>query len=169
MATDLNWDKPEIAGQTLINVYQQANLNQQFEIPFIIRLFENPCSPIALPGKISLHNHDCLHIILGMGVTPREEAFIIGFTMGNDDKTKGWHVRLFKLLSRFIYPTEYKFGIQDLEIFDLGYSYGRRLRYRNLNQMDFSWFYDLKIADIRKIIGIEPIVFSLSAFNKKKK
>ena len=168
MAADLNWDKPEIARQTLINVYQQANLNQQSEIPWIIRLFENPCSLIALPGKISLHNHDCLHIIFGMGVSPQEEAFIIGFTMGNDDKTKSWHVRLFKFLSRFIYPSEYQFNVQDLKIFDLGYSYGKKLKHRNLNQMDFTRFYNLRIADLRKMIGIKPNYLGLNTFEQKK-
>jgi hypothetical protein len=82
------------------------NLNNQSAIPLIIRLFENPSSPIALPGKISLHNHDCLHIILGLGVSPAEEAFIIGFTMGNDDRTKIWHVRLFKFIARFVYSSK---------------------------------------------------------------
>lgn len=154
MATDLNWTKLEIAEQTLATVYQRANLNQQFEIPLIVRLFENPNSPIALPGKISLHNHDCLHIILGLGVSPQEEAFVIGFTMGNDDKTKRWQVGLFKFLSRFVYPPVYRFSIQDLEVFDLGYSYGKELKHRNLNQIDFTWFYNLKIIDIRKILSI---------------
>lgn len=107
MATHVNWNDPDIANQTLGNIYQQNKLDNQSDIPFIIRLLENPTSPVALPGKISLHNHDCLHIILGIGVSPQEEAFIIGFTMGNDDRTKQWHVKLFKFFSRFIYPAKY--------------------------------------------------------------
>lgn len=67
------------------SVYQEINLDNQTDIPLIIKLLENPASPIALLGKISLQNHDCLHIILDISVSPSDEAFIIGFTMGNDD------------------------------------------------------------------------------------
>lgn len=67
--------KRNIAHITLGSVYQQINLDGQSDIPLIIRLLENPASPIALPGKITLHNHDCLHIILGVGVSSTDEAF----------------------------------------------------------------------------------------------
>lgn len=155
MATHVNWNDPDIANQTLGNIYQQNKLNNQSDIPFIIRLLENPTSPVALPGKISLHNHDCLHIILGIGVSPQEEAFIIGFTMGNDDRTKQWHVKLFKFFSRFIYPAKYQFTSQELDIFNQGFEYGKKLRFRNLNQLNFEWFYDLAIQDIRAYFGVD--------------
>ncbi len=154
MITNLNWLSSEVARQTLKTVYQQMDLDKQDDIPLIVRLFENPSSPIALPGKISLHNHDCLHIILGLGVRLQDEAFIIGFTMGNDEDTKLWHVQLFKLLSRFIYPRKYRFTLQDCNIFDMGYDYGKKLRYRNLNQVEFEWYYDLTIQKIRDMLGI---------------
>ena len=154
MVVNLNWSSQEIANQTLKRVYQQANLDKQSDIPLIIRLFENPSSPIALPGKISLHDHDCLHILLGLGVSPQDEAFIIGFTMGNDDETKSWHVQLFKFLSRFIYPSKYRFTCQDLDIFDLGFEYGKKLQYRNLNQIDFERFYNKKIQELREVLRI---------------
>ena len=88
---------------TLKEVYQQANLDRAEDIPWIVRLFENPRSPFALPGSISLHDHDCIHILLGKGVTPSEEAFVLGFTMGSDRKTKTWQIIFYKLLSRFAY------------------------------------------------------------------
>lgn len=163
MVTNINWsDKPNsmislrnIANQTLGSAYQQINLDNQSDIPLIIRLLENPASPIALPGKISLHDHDCLHIILGIGVSPSDEAFIIGFTMGNDDRTKSWHVQLFKLFSRFIYPLKYRFSLQELDIFDLGLKHGKRHKYRNINKINFEWFYFTEIEEIRKMLGVD--------------
>jgi hypothetical protein len=143
------------ANKTLGSAYQQINLDSQSDIPLIIRLLENPASPIALPGKISLHNHDCLHIILGIGVSPLDEAFIIGFTMGNDDQTKSWHVQLFKLFSRFVYPPKYQFSSQELDILDRGFEYGKRLKYRNVNKIEFEWFYDMTIEEIRHLFGID--------------
>lgn len=155
MATNINCMKRNIAHITLGSVYQQINLDGQSDIPLIIRLLENPASPIALPGKITLHNHDCLHIILGVGVSSTDEAFIIGFTMGNDDQTKLWHVRLFKFFSRFVYPLKYRFTLQELDIFDLGFEYGKRQIYRNLNQIRFDSLYSKEIKEIRKILGID--------------
>lgn len=155
MVTNINWTNYNIANQTLGSAYQQINLDNQSDIPLIIRLLENPASPIALPGKISLRNHDCLHIILGIGVSPADEAFIIGFTMGNDDRTRSWHVKLFKLVSRFVYPLKYRFTLQDLDLFDLGFEYGKRHKYRNINQIEFDWFYRTEIKKIRKMLGID--------------
>lgn len=155
MVININWADCNIAYETLGSAYQQINLDGQSDIPLIIKLLENPASPIALPGKISLHNHDCLHIILGIGVSPPDEAFIIGFTMGNDDQTKSWHIQLFKLFSRFIYPLKYRFTLQELEIFDLGFEYGKSHKYRNLNQIKFECFYGTEIKKIRKILGID--------------
>lgn len=155
MVTNLNWSEQEIANQTLSSIYQQTNLDNQSDIPLIIRLLENPTSPIALPGKISLHNHDCLHIVLGIGVSSQEEAFIVGFTMGNDDCTKQWHVRLFKFFSQFIYPAKYRFNSQEIDIFDRGFEYGKKLKYRNINKLEFSCFLNLTIKEIRHLFGIE--------------
>ncbi|PSB06298.1 hypothetical protein C7B62_23215 [Pleurocapsa sp. CCALA 161] len=154
MVTSINWTDKAIADISLKSVYQQMNLNNQSDIPLIIRLFENPRSPIALPGKISLHNHDCLHIILGLGVSPAEEAFIIGFTMGNDDSTKIWHVRLFKFIARFVYPLKYRIAHQHLNIFDLGFEHGKNHKYRNLNQIEFDRFYTITIKELRELFDI---------------
>jgi hypothetical protein len=154
MVTNINWTERNIANRTLGSAYQQTNLDSQSDIPLIIRLLENPASPIALPGKISLHNHDCLHIILGINVSPQDEAFIIGFTMGNDDQTRSWHVRLFKFFSRFIYPLKYRFTLEELNLFDLGFECGKSHEYRNLHQINFELFYGKEIKEIRKILGI---------------
>lgn len=161
MVNSLDLTKPEIDNLTLATVYQQINLDKQSEIPLIIKLVEHPSSPIALPGKISLRNHDCLHIVFGIGVSSQDEAFILGFTMGNDDSTKQWHVGLFKLLSRFVYPLKYRFTVEDLNIFDRGFEYGIQLKYRNINQLNFEWFYDVRISALRLLLGIDRQNISL--------
>ena len=51
------------------------------KIPFVIWLLENPNSLLTLPGKISLRHHDYLHVLLDRGISPQNEAFLIGFTM----------------------------------------------------------------------------------------
>jgi len=56
--------------------------NEQQDISSVVKLFENPSSPIALPGAINLERHDCIHVILGRGLLPQDEAFVIGFYHG---------------------------------------------------------------------------------------
>ena len=73
-----------------------VNGHKPEEIPWIIRLLENPASIVALPGKITLYNHDCLHILLEKELTLTGEAFVIGFTMGNDLKTNWFHLLIYK-------------------------------------------------------------------------
>ncbi len=46
--------------KTLKEALQEFRLDKKEDIPWIIKLLENPLSPLALPGKISLFNHDCL-------------------------------------------------------------------------------------------------------------
>lgn len=50
--------------KTLKKALLEFCLNTKEEIPWIVRLLENPQSPLALSGKISLFDHDCLHILL---------------------------------------------------------------------------------------------------------
>ncbi len=139
---------------TLSEALQEFCIDKPEDIPWIIRLIENPLSPVALPGKISLYNHDCLHILLERKVTPSDEAFVIGFTMGNDPNTKPWHLKVFKFLSLYLYPHPYRFTHQDFYAFGLGFKYGRSLKAR-FNQIDFAQYKNVKIALLRQVLGID--------------
>ena len=155
MVINLNCINKKTDDLTLKEAYQKMDLDQPDEIPWIIRLFENPRSPLALPGCISLHDHDCLHILLGRGVTPQDEAFVLGFAMGSDVRTKLWHIQLFKFLSRFVYPAKYRFTCQDMTVFNLGFKYGENLFRVNLNQLSFKCFYNYKLKHLRSLLGID--------------
>ena len=94
------------------------------EISFIIWLIENPMSPFHLHGSASLRDHDAIHVLLECGQTNDDEAFVIGFTMGTDDRIKSWEVKAFKFISQFLYPRKTRFTKQQIEIFDKGFAYG---------------------------------------------
>ena len=144
-----------VKGITVSEVVNSVQIDKQSDIPWIIRLLENPISPIALPGKISLANHDCIHVILGRGVTLQDEAFVIGFTMGSDVKTNWFHLGIFKFFSIFLYPKKFRFNREDLKVFDLGFAYGRKPGIlKNINQIDFQLYQNKKIAELRKLFGI---------------
>lgn len=102
---------------TLLDSLESIKRDKQCQIPWIVRLLENPQSPFALPGKIDLFNHDCLHILLEREFSLQDEAFIIGFCMGNDPQTKPNHVKIFKTVSSYLYPKKYRFKTDDFFLF----------------------------------------------------
>ncbi len=139
----------------------KIKINNPSEIAWIVRLLENPSSMLALPGKITLYNHDCLHILLDMPTSSEGEAFVIGFTMGNDLQTRPYHIIIFKIFARFIYPKSYRFTKQDLKCFDLSLMLGQKAEIKNLNQIDFYQLKERSIIKLRKELRINLQQISL--------
>lgn len=127
---------------------------EQKDIPFFVWLLENPKSPIAMPGYINLFNHDCIHILLGRGLLPQDEAFVIGFTMGNNLSVNKVHRSIFKFFSLYLYPKNFKLQKRDLFAFELGFNYGRQRKVKNINKIDFHEHWNLTIAEVREKINI---------------
>lgn len=143
-----------LATLTLAQAYSLLGGDRPSDIPFIIWLMENPDSPLALPGQIYLKEHDFLHLLLGKGFSLEDEAFVIGFTMGNDTRTKWWHLLIYELVSILIYPEKFKFTQDNFEAFKLGLSLGKNLPIRNLNKFDFTSYQYQEIAKTRAELGI---------------
>lgn len=139
-------------------------------VNFWVYLFENPQSPIALPGSTSLFTHDSLHIILRRGLLPQDEAFVIGFSMGTDTTTKPWHIKVFKFLATHLYPVNYKLSEDELKIFDLGFEYGRSLitkHRKNLHRYPFKKYQNKTIKTICSEMGIT--IEALNEYREKEK
>lgn len=133
----------------------------QEQISFLVQLFENPKSIFALPGPMDLFNHDCLHIFLGAGLQSHEECFVIGVSMGNDDKLKAWHAKLWKIIAQYIYTGDYRvMDRQTMKYFDDGVAFGRKLSYRNLYKIDFRKYTSLTVGELRQMLGINEYMKS---------
>lgn len=141
--------------QTLQTIISSLDGSNQEEIPKIVRLIENPKSPIALHGAIDLFGHDCLHVLLGRGLSIKDEAFVVGFTMGSSRKIKPFEVRLFKLISRFLYPKIYRFTNQDLKVYDLGFDAARQMNCFDVFFVDFRKLLQKQIGSIRSDLNID--------------
>ena len=126
---------------------------KQSEIHWLVWLIENPESPISLTGAIDLYNHDIIHVLLDRGMTTKDEAMVIGFTMGNSVTTSSWVRWLFEFIARHIYPEGYKFNEDELIEFARGYGYTRPERNIHLEHFDTSK--DVEV--FRKKYGIELI------------
>ena len=125
------------------------------EIPWIVRVLENPQSFLALPGKIELFNHDCLHVLLDKDLSSSGEAFVIGFCMGNDPLTKSIHLKIFRFASCYLYPKKYKFYNNDFIDFQAGFEFGQSLSLKGINSLDFHNALNIDIETLRKFLGIE--------------
>ncbi len=126
------------------------------DIPWLVKLFENPASPIAFPGAINLARHDALHVLLGRGLRNQDEAFVIGFTMGTNDHIHTWQIYFFRWIITHIYPVPYKLSHQDLIAFELGFNFGHTISMRNLHCFSFEKYSSCKIDDLRHWLGINP-------------
>lgn len=144
----------DIGHYKLQDAYHEFTLDTPGDIPFIIWLLENPKSALALPGKIDLYGHDCIHLLLNRGKTNFDEAFIIGFTMGNDDATKEHHLKIFEMFATKIYPPIYRFNKYHMKSFYLGFEYGRNLTPKGVNLTNFKLYSKTSIQTLRESLGI---------------
>ena len=141
-----------------LNIFSKTNTaKKQKNISWLVWLIENPKSPFHLHGAATLHDHDHIHVLLRRGQANDDEAFVIGFTMGNDDRTKSWESKLFKFISRCLYPKGERFSKNQLKIFDSGFKYGQsKLNlYKRIGEFDWDKMdKNTPLDKVRKSFGI---------------
>lgn len=153
-----------------LNLGQRVQVIKSFDcksIPKIVRFFENPGSKFSLPGRCWLYDHDAWHVILDKDLDLFGEGYVIGFCMGSDRDTKWFHILIYKILSSYIYPKEYKFSLPHFVEFDAGFNYARNLEKKNLNQFDFLGFAEYDVNEVRKLLGIELSKLCLNKYDMK--
>lgn len=145
---------------TLSEAYNRMTQRAIFapNTPLVIKILENPNSPLALPGSIDLQGHDYLHCILNQPMTVKGEAYVLGFTMGADPNAKGWHKWIFKMAARYLYPQKYRFKDNHLAVFDHAFELGRKSRIRDFAAFDFSGYVDVKLADFRRLLDLDEVI-----------
>src|SRR5262245_52969772 len=137
-----------------------ANLGaKQEDIPLMIQLVENPRFQIPgleiFHGAVDLATHDSIHILLGRGLLPKDEAFVIGFTMGSTDQVTTMEENLYALFSKYLYPKVYQFKDEEIRIFKDATKLGFISNCRPLDKVTYAQYLDWKLADIRADLGLE--------------
>lgn len=138
--------------RTLRDAYHELTAKGTFKVksPFIIWLFENPASPLALPGSISLDKHDYMHCLLDKNLSLSGEAYVLGFTMGADPRTNAFHIWFFKILSCYLYPKQYRFRKdKHWKIFLDGFVKGRASHMGDAEKVDFARWLDQSLDSTR--------------------
>ena len=147
--------------KTLSSAYQELQefgLKQE-EIPYIIQIVENP--KFDLPGgdifhgKTDIETHDYLHIILGRGVLAKDEAFVIGFTMGSTNRVTSTEENLYSFFAKYLYPKAYRFTDEDLHVFKDAVKLGFISDCQSLSEVNYSRYLQHPLEEIREDLGIE--------------
>ena len=154
----------------------QAIGAQKEDVPFIVKLIENPEFSISqffsakfslFHGAVNLCAHDCIHILLGRGLLPEDEAFTIGYTMGSTRQVGLSETRLFELITRYLYPQSYQFSDRDIDIFYSALKLAEAVAGEALDGVDFSGLLDDTLQQVRLKLGVN--VNKIRAYYKVEK
>ena len=147
---------------TLAEVLETMPRSNEEKIPKIIRKYENPSSPDALPGAINLDRHDCLHVIFGRGMCVDDEAFIIGVTMGAASDITEDSIEKFIEVSTTKYPNNWRFSEENINSFRLGVGFSiEHLKNANIHMIPFEvdpW-QSMRVSEIRDRLHISKHKF----------
>ncbi len=131
----------------------------QEQIPLIVQLVENPKFDLPFidifKGAVGIKEHDILHSLLGRGMLPADEAFVIGFTMGSSNRMTTMERKLYSFIAKNLYPKYFKMSEEDIIIFKKAAHLGYVSDCQPLNKIDFKALLDLPLAEARKAIGLE--------------
>ncbi|MFM7817497.1 MAG: hypothetical protein ACKPGI_11080 [Verrucomicrobiota bacterium] len=157
-------------GEALRSLKGLQGALQQDAVPLIIQLVENPRFKMRwdpFPGRTSMDVHDCIHIVLGRGLQPIDEAFVLGFTMGCTDRFSSLQQRAFLSVVRRFYPQDYRFTPEQEKVFQDAAALGFISDCRPLADVDFEVFMDKPLNEVRKDLGVEE--YLLRAYFQKER
>jgi len=139
------------------------------DVPLVIKLVENPNHKTSrlFGGAVSLFTHDCIHILLGRGLLLKDEAFVIGYTMGSSKKMNRCRRNLFMFVSKYLYPEGYRFGEEERYVFYSGVMAGSRCG-ADLSEVGFSELGEDKVQEIRRLLGIDRELLKCCYCTEKK-
>ncbi|MCW3465688.1 hypothetical protein [Chitinophaga nivalis] len=144
---------------TLSQAYQRFQTLYQVDnytkLPWILQFMENPRWCLEFSGAISLYQHDLVHCLIGRGIKPADEAFTIGFTMGSVKTLNVVEIWLYKFVSKYLYPADYRFSDADLITFQQGVTLAKQMpALQQLNRFNPDDFLPLPLKDVRAALGI---------------
>lgn len=124
------------------------------DIPLMVRLAENPRYNL-FHGAVDLRTHDYIHAILGRGLLAKDEAFVIGFTMGSTNRLSATEERVFTLVAERLYPGIFRFSREDVRVFRDAVRLAFICDVPALNRIDYGRYMGRALADIRVDLRID--------------
>lgn len=171
-----DWHCPLRAGRrSLAAVYRELKSLglAQDDIPFLVQLVENPKYDLPgfdlFPGGTDLDTHDYLHILLGRGLRQKDEAFVLGFTMGSTNRMGASEERLYSLCAKYLFPKAYRFNDEDIGVFRDAVRLGFISDCQPLDRVDLASLQGLTVDQARVSLGLEkPLLAAYFAIEKRR-
>jgi hypothetical protein len=145
----------ELDSWTLAAACEELKGDPATDIPWLMWVLENPDSPFALPGNIGLYNHDCMHLILKQGFSSENEAYVVGFSMGNDSRSNVIYEWVIKVASVWLYPQKYRWQQSNVAAFEQGLKLGKATSPKNLNLSIPAAWHNKILPEIRAELGLK--------------
>jgi hypothetical protein len=92
---------------------------------------------------------------LGRGILAKDEAFVIGFTMGSTNRVTSTEENLYSFFTKYLYPKAYRFTDEDLHVFKDAVKLGFISDCQTLSEVDYSRYLEQPLGEIREDLGIE--------------
>lgn len=147
-----------IVGDALEDLLSHGSDSIDGDIPLVIRLCENPqfgwLNGDLFPGAADLNTHDIIHVLLGRGMMPKDEAFVIGYTMGSTRRMTPLRIKLFCWINQTFYPHYYRFTKEEVRVFEWGIKCGEKCRF-DLSRMHVDDIIDKPVRVVRQAFGID--------------
>ena len=130
------------------------------EIPLMIRLQRDPdlsfLGQLVFRAGLTRQQHDSIHILLGRGFLPMDQAFVLGFTIGCSKKAVMPEHRLHGEVGRHFCKTLPLFGETEGTVFKEGIKLAYMSFCAPLENFDFSPWQDKTLRELREAVGVEP-------------
>lgn len=132
----------------------------QEDIPLLVKLVENPDYDFLpgvdiFSGATGLETHDYIHLLLGRGVLPKDEAFVLGFTMGSTNRVGAIEEKLYGIFTRYLYPKHYRFSDDDFAVYKDAVRLGYISDCTPLHEVKYEDYLDKSLKEVRESLGIE--------------
>jgi len=151
-----NYDIDYNVGEEYQKIFN-FNLASSDKIPYFVRLFENPSKSWFLPfifkGRVSLKQHDFIHLLMSRGFNIVDEIAVIAVSMGSSKQMNFFNTFVFYIAQWLFYDKYFRFPLKYYPLFKLYVKFGHNMT-KNLSKVKPEEWYDYQMSDLRKKFGI---------------
>lgn len=129
------------------------------ELPLMLRLQRDPVlsflGQLVFRVGIDQHQYHCIHILLGRGLLPLDQAFVLGFTIASSKKGSLPEHRLNAEIARHFNRSETGLGDNEKAVFKEGVKLAYMSFCAPLDDFDFEPWHGRSLAELREAVGLE--------------
>lgn len=133
------------------------NLNSGGDIPFVVKLFENPkydwFFPSIFHGRHGLKEHDFAHLLLARGFNIVDEIAVVGTVAGSSRKMNWFNTPIFYFFQWVFYPRVFRFPIKYYPLWKAYTKYGALLK-KDISRIEPEEYKGKSAKEVRESLGV---------------